>query len=166
MMETTAQPPEPQPARQPLEIRVRAAPAGAVGRSLAQLRQERGLTVDALAKRSGVAARVILALERGTCRYPGGTSLLALADGVGTDAETLLRDEDGRGPLGESSRDRRAAGARAGGGDGRGREGPDTGRRARETGTKSNRAGSNGSSRRRGGKRAGGSANRTRPPVA
>ena len=165
MMETTAQPPEPQPARQPLEIRVRAAPAGAVGRSLAQLRQERGLTVDALAKRSGVAVRVILALERGTCRYPGGTSLLALADGVGTNAETLLRDEDGRGPLGESNRDRRAAGARAGGGDGRGREGRDTGR-ARETGTKSNRAGPNGSNRRRGGKRAGGSANRTRPPVA
>lgn len=161
-METMAQPREPQPSREPLEVRVRAAPAGAVGQLLAQLRQDQGLTVDALARSSGVAARVILALERGTCRYPGGTSLLALAAAVGVDADQLLRGEDGRGATQASNRDRRTAGTH-GSVVGRGRPGRDAGRpRAEQASTPDRATPRGGSNRRRGGKRSGGSAPRTR----
>jgi DNA-binding SARP family transcriptional activator/tetratricopeptide (TPR) repeat protein/transcriptional regulator with XRE-family HTH domain len=63
-------------------------PGGGVGRLLAGLRVDRGLSQEALAERSGMSVRAIRDLERGHVERPRPTSIALLADALAlTDAE-------------------------------------------------------------------------------
>jgi DNA-binding SARP family transcriptional activator/transcriptional regulator with XRE-family HTH domain len=64
------------------------ASGGGVGRLLAGLRVDRGLSQEALAERSGMSVRAIRDLERGHVGRPRPTSIASLADALAlTDAE-------------------------------------------------------------------------------
>jgi DNA-binding SARP family transcriptional activator/tetratricopeptide (TPR) repeat protein/transcriptional regulator with XRE-family HTH domain len=75
---------------------------GGVGRLLAGLRVDRGLSQEALAERSGMSVRAIRDLERGHVERPRPTSIASLADALAlTDAEraaveVAASDPDGR----------------------------------------------------------------------
>jgi len=75
---------------------------GGVGRLLAGLRVDRGLSQEALAERSGMSVRAIRDLERGHVERPRPTSIALLADALAlTDAEraaveVAASDPDGR----------------------------------------------------------------------
>ncbi len=77
-------------------------PGGGVGRLLAGLRVDRGLSQEALAERSGMSVRAIRDLERGHVERPRPTSVASLADALAlTDAEraaveVAASDPDGR----------------------------------------------------------------------
>jgi DNA-binding SARP family transcriptional activator/tetratricopeptide (TPR) repeat protein/transcriptional regulator with XRE-family HTH domain len=61
---------------------------GGIGRLLAGLRVDRGLSQEALAERSGMSVRAIRDLERGHVERPRPTSIASLADALAlTDAE-------------------------------------------------------------------------------
>lgn len=70
-----------------------------LGQRLKRLREERGLTQQALARISAVAADMISRLENGHYQSPGLRTLLRLADGLGVAIGELLPEAQGmRGP--------------------------------------------------------------------
>ncbi len=60
-----------------------------LGRAVRELRQQRGLSIDALAAAAGLHATYLVRLERG-CQNPSYRQLLNLADGLGVRPIALL----------------------------------------------------------------------------
>jgi len=65
-----------------------------LGQRLRSLREERGLTQQALAKAAGIATDMVSRLENGHYSSPGLRTLLRIADGMGLPVSTLLPDVD------------------------------------------------------------------------
>ena len=63
-----------------------------IGERLKDLRVFRGLSIDALAKASGVTKSAISHIERGL-RQPRADTLLTVAEALGTTPEDLMEDE-------------------------------------------------------------------------
>lgn len=63
------------------------------GRSLADLRQQAGLTQEELAARSGLHRTYVGSVERGE-RNPTVTSVVAIAKGLGCPVSRLMRSVD------------------------------------------------------------------------
>ena len=70
---------------------------GAVGRNVARLRVQRGLTQAELAERAGVAQATISHLEIGARTDAKGRVIVALAGALGVTTDALLRDDAERG---------------------------------------------------------------------
>ncbi|MEZ4380247.1 MAG: helix-turn-helix transcriptional regulator [Nannocystaceae bacterium] len=66
-----------------------------LGQRLRRLREDRGLTQQALARISAVAADMISRLENGHYQSPGLRTLLRLADGLGVAIGELLPEAQG-----------------------------------------------------------------------
>ena len=66
-----------------------------LGQRLRRLREDRGLTQQALARISAVAADMISRLENGHYQSPGLRTLLRLADGLGVGIGELLPEAQG-----------------------------------------------------------------------
>jgi transcriptional regulator with XRE-family HTH domain len=60
-----------------------------LGRAICELREQRGLSVEALAAAAGLHVTDVAALERG-CQNPSYQQLLRLADGLGVRPIALL----------------------------------------------------------------------------
>jgi len=65
-----------------------------LGHRLRTLREERGLTQQALARAAGVATDMVSRLENGRYSSPGLRTLLRVADGLGLPLSTLLPSLD------------------------------------------------------------------------
>jgi transcriptional regulator with XRE-family HTH domain len=63
-----------------------------LGHRLRTLREERGLTQQAVAKAAGIATDMVSRLENGHYSSPGLRTLLRIADGMGITVATLLPD--------------------------------------------------------------------------
>jgi transcriptional regulator with XRE-family HTH domain len=61
-----------------------------LGLRLRSLREERGLTQQALARAAGIATDMVSRLENGHYSSPGLRTLLRIADGMGLPVSTLL----------------------------------------------------------------------------
>lgn len=68
-----------------------------LGQRLRTLREERGLTQQALARSAGIATDMVSRLENGHYSSPGLRTLLRLADGMGTTVAAFL-PADASGP--------------------------------------------------------------------
>jgi transcriptional regulator with XRE-family HTH domain len=69
-----------------------------LGQRLKAARQRHGLTLDALAERSGVSRAMISRIERGESS-PTATVLVRLGSGLGLSLSALLEEDVGTGPL-------------------------------------------------------------------
>jgi transcriptional regulator with XRE-family HTH domain len=67
-----------------------------LGLELQRIREERGLTVEELAERSGISATTIRAVERGT-REARGDTVAKLASPLGFAFDEVWRLQGGRG---------------------------------------------------------------------
>jgi transcriptional regulator with XRE-family HTH domain len=63
-----------------------------LGHRLRSLREERGLTQQALARAAGIATDMVSRLENGHYSSPGLRTLLRIADGMGLPVSALLPD--------------------------------------------------------------------------
>src|SRR5690606_28773241 len=63
-----------------------------LGHRLRTLREERGLTQQAVARAAGIATDMVSRLENGHYSSPGLRTLLRIADGMGITVATLLPD--------------------------------------------------------------------------
>jgi transcriptional regulator with XRE-family HTH domain len=63
-----------------------------LGHRVRSLREERGLTQQALAKAAGIATDMVSRLENGHYSSPGLRTLLRIADGMGLPVSALLPD--------------------------------------------------------------------------
>lgn len=63
-----------------------------LGSRLSKLRADRGLTLEALAKKSGLTKGYLSLVERGGCQ-PGAQAILKLAQAFGVTADSLLTGE-------------------------------------------------------------------------
>lgn len=63
-----------------------------LGQRLRSLREERGLTQQALARAAGIATDMVSRLENGHYSSPGLRTLLRIADGMGLPVSALLPD--------------------------------------------------------------------------
>jgi transcriptional regulator with XRE-family HTH domain len=63
-----------------------------LGHRLRQLREERGLTQQAVARSAGVATDMVSRLENGHYTSPGLRTLLRIAEGMGVAVSALLPD--------------------------------------------------------------------------
>jgi len=73
-----------------------AKPGGRVGLELRRIREEKGLTVEELAKKSGVSVTTIRVTERGT-REPSGDTVARLAKPLGLTFDEVWRLQGRRG---------------------------------------------------------------------
>lgn len=65
-----------------------------LGQRVRTLREERGMTQQALARAAGIATDMVSRLENGHYSSPGLRTLLRLADGMGLPVSALLPDVD------------------------------------------------------------------------
>jgi transcriptional regulator with XRE-family HTH domain len=63
-----------------------------IGERVKRLRQQRGLTQQALAMKAGLSISAVIHIERGRIPDPRGSTLLALARGLGTTVDDLLSE--------------------------------------------------------------------------
>jgi transcriptional regulator with XRE-family HTH domain len=66
-------------------------PAETLSARLKRLREAAGLSQPALASRAGLSADAVRAIEQGRRADPKGSTLLRLAEALGTGVEDLLR---------------------------------------------------------------------------
>ena len=88
---STAIDPEPHPSRAHYEKSYMTE----LGHRLRTLREERGLTQQAVARAAGIATDMVSRLENGHYSSPGLRTLLRIADGMGLSVATLLPDVPG-----------------------------------------------------------------------
>lgn len=70
-----------------------------LGHRLRSLREERGLTQQALARAAGIATDMVSRLENGHYSSPGLRTLLRIAAGMGLPVAALLPDRDADTPI-------------------------------------------------------------------
>jgi transcriptional regulator with XRE-family HTH domain len=66
-----------------------------LGKKIKQLRTNRNLTLDDLAKKIGTQKSYIWSVENGKIEKPSAESLAKIADALGTTVDALINEQDG-----------------------------------------------------------------------